>query len=184
MFRGRCADQVRKFRDDIVHYSHAHQVEPSKQRYLKIASKYVHIRVTPLKGMKDPFGHPDTTDYHREVIRPYVRRSDPEWSQSLVIAAREDVLAGRIRSAHENVVAMLGRFDANHDTYHSFSYEVEMDSLFEDRAHTWEHLRLMSYYVQEIADYEFFRADHRLVDQPNRLRVPAKKTTRRKVNAR
>jgi hypothetical protein len=155
VFRGRHASKVLKFRDDIFRYMSMNPAdEQQKNVYVKIASKYCHIRPTPRYRGQASLPHQDVTHYNRDVIRPVIRRSDPEWDRNLVLEARR-VGFDRPWEAHLRVIMMLGNYDGNHDTAFAESYEAESDALADDRAPLWEHWRLVSHYVQDIADARY-----------------------------
>ena len=165
VFRGRHADQVLKFRDQIMRYIHTHQVEPSKDVILQIAAKFVHIRPAPVAGVPT-LPHQNVTPYRRETIRPYVRRSDPEWKFDLVMQARMAVLQGKVYALHRPVLAMLQDYDTNRGTPLAVNYTAETDDLFGESAHHWEHHRVVAHYVQEIVDtdYTAYQPDKGLED--------------------
>lgn len=158
-FRGRHAGLVRKFRDDIFGYmARNHESDWQNQTFLKIASKYVYIR--PLESGAQQ----RHTSYTRETVRPLIRRSDPEWDKVMVYATRAriyDLMRAMIRGSensapwdrlHLPVFNMVWYYDDNHGTLFRYAYEAEFEELLREHAHLWEHLRLISFYVQGIAD--------------------------------
>lgn len=162
VFRGRDSYRVREFMTDLMQYFHAHRIEPDKDVILKIAAKFVHIHVTPLKGMTLPYHHPDVTRYQRDVIRPYVRRSDPEWNREEVIAARAAMLNKDPLSVHQHVMPILHDYDENRHTALADNYDAVVEELIVDSAPDWEHWRLVAHYVQDIADTRLWRANQGL----------------------
>jgi hypothetical protein len=155
VFRGKHAHKVLKFKDDVVRYVRNHPSEQSNAVWLRIASKYVHIR--PRTPGPNGFPHFDATPYTRDVIRPYIRRSDPEWDRPTVTAARYAYLDGDESEVSRIVLKMLRAYDENHATVLSTAYHEELDTLINDNAPLWEYWRLVAFYVAEIcdADYKF-----------------------------
>ena len=154
VFRGRHADKVLKFREDIFGYMSRQPTEQDKNVFVKIASKYVHIRPTPHYEGQASLPHQDITHYDRDVIRPVLRRSDPEWDRHLVVESRRAFPSDPWK-AHYCVIVMLRQYDTNHGTAFRLSYEAEATALDDDRASDWEHWRLAAHYVQDIADARY-----------------------------
>ena len=154
VFRGRHADKVLKFRDEIMRYIHTHQVEPSKQVILRIAARFVHIRPIPAFGLPN-LPHQNTTPYRREIIRPYVRRSDPEWNVDMVERARLAMLQGNANEVHRQALMLLQTYDRNRNTALATAYLAEVEDLVNENAHHWEHYRLVAHYVQDIVDNHY-----------------------------
>jgi hypothetical protein len=163
VFRGAHADKVLKFREDVQNYVSRHPLEQDKNKFLRIASKYVHLRPMPREG--DPrYPHFNTTPYARDVIRPYIRRSDPEWVFEEVVEARQHYFVGDEPSANKIVVQMLKRYDRNHDSGLADTYNQELVSLIRENAPLWEFWRLIAYYVQDICDAQYQWAEEGLFD--------------------
>jgi hypothetical protein len=173
VFRGRHAHKVLKFRDDIFRYISVHPTEQDKNVFLKIASKYVHIRPTPHWEGQAPFPHQDITHYQRDVIRPIIRRSDPEWDSHLVLEARKAIASRKVDIAHGCVLRMLKKYDDRRGTGFFDSYLAEYDGMDDEAiAPDWEHWRLITFYVQDIADAKYLRPEQGLnVPKPNRSPV-------------
>ena len=159
VFRGRHSDKVLKFRNDIFRYISLNPTEQDKNVFVKIASKYVHIRPTPRAEGQSPLPHQDITHYVRDVIRPVIRRSDPEWDRDLVLEARRASYSGEVLQGSFHVSRMLKRYDANHGSAFQLSYDAEFDLLEEDRAPVWEYWRLVAHYVQDISDSRYSKID-------------------------
>lgn len=159
VFRGRDSYRIREYMTDLMQYFHAHRIEPDKDVILKIAAKFVHIHVTPLSGMTLPYHHPDVTRYSRDVIRPYVRRSDPEWDRREVLAARSAMLADDPIGVHQHVMPILRDYDYRRQTVLAESFDAVVEDLVTDSAPDWEHWRLVAHYVQDIADTKLWRAN-------------------------
>ena len=158
-FRGRHADKVRKFRDDIFGYmDRNHESDWQNQHFLKIANKYVHIRPKTDSGQNGT-RHPRSF-YTRETIKPWLVRSDPEWDAEEVARARNQInrtMADPTNTyamlgMHEPVKRMLQEYDANHGTAITETYIAEVNDLYQEQVHPWEHMRLVAYYVQGVAD--------------------------------
>lgn len=154
VFRGRHADRVLKFRDEIMRYITTHRVEPEKQAILRIAARFVHIRPVPAFGLP-ALPHHNVTPYRREIIRPYVRRSDPEWNLDLVMEARLQMLRNNITAVHRQMLMLLQTYDENRGTPLSLSYNAEVNDLLAEGAHHWEHYRLVAHYVQDVVDNHY-----------------------------
>jgi hypothetical protein len=156
VFRGRDADKVLKFREDIFGYMQRNPTEQDKNVFVKIASKYVRIRPTPHWEGQAPLPHQDTTHYARDVIRPVIRRSDPEWDVHLVVKARRALASGDEWGVHAFVLKMLQNYDTNHGTVFYNSYMAETEPLdVSPLAPSWEHWRLAAHYVQDITDARY-----------------------------
>jgi hypothetical protein len=186
VFKGRHADKLGQFHDRFNGYMRRNHPDSwNDQIFLEIAAKYVHLRPHEpnQKRMREP-----NTPYVREMIRPVIRRSDPEWNPKLVQAAREEVpekgearyweylggLTGRYPQyrVHTHVGDMLRAYDSNHQTMHHFSYEAEVRDLCTDNAPLWEHLRLVAHYVQDIVDSRYLRSTEGLPQDRARRRQP------------
>lgn len=170
VFRGRHAHKVLKFRDDIFRYTSAHPTEQEKNVFVKIASKYVHIR--PKIESNAALPHQDITHYQRDVIRPIIRRSDPEWDRHLVLQARK-AIRERVWGAQICAHKMLVNYDRNHGTMFAPAFISEIEAMEDDDAPDWEQTRLIAFYVQDIVD-SFYRT-------PEQGLYPAKKVAPKKV---
>lgn len=161
VFRGKHADKVLKFKDDVLRYVRNHSAEQEKIRYLRIASKYVHIR--PMNGPTStgrgrtypPLPHFDFTPYTRDQIRPVIRRSDTEWDELVIRSARRAYLNGDEEAVNNHVLAMLRQYDQNRGTSFAPAYSAELSTLIRDSAPLWEYWRLVAYYVQDICDANY-----------------------------
>lgn len=154
VFRGRHSDKVRVFMRDLLNYTDRHEIEADRAVILKIANKYVHIRPLPRRGYK-PKGRFDYTPYVRDVIRPVVRQSDPEWGENHVRMLRRLYERNERSDVANGVKSILEEYDENHATAFKDAFTAELNKLWEDRAPRWEFWRLVCYYVQDIADTDY-----------------------------
>jgi hypothetical protein len=154
VFRGRHADKVRPFMQDLLSYTDRHAIEADRAVIMKIANKYVHIRPIPRPGYP-PKGHFDYTPYVRETIRPLIRPSDPEWEEWEIRLIRRMYEKGERTKVAELVVTILERYDAHHATAFKASFIAELNALWHDMAPKWEFWRLVCHYVQDIADTDY-----------------------------
>jgi|SRR5215831_16747114 len=153
VFRGSRAHLINKFRDEIFGYMRRnHESDWTDSHFIRIADKYVNVLPMIDNGL--PGAHGDITWYTREIIRPVIRRSDPEWDREAVYDARRASMRSPWNeSLFEAISKMLRDYDRSWGTTHAERFNHEYaELLLQDNAPPWEVQRLVAYYVQDVFD--------------------------------